>query len=754
MVQHSDKVLRGHVIEFILEVLDTWPQRLVVIPVVAGLGARRFLDRLATHLPTGSVRVVSVLPWEKETAGSLTAQLTEISEDTVIFIHDFDQADEFSRQSLIRATKRSGRRIVATVTSDVLHSFADDIVSLTPFTLPETDQFARSLTGSKLPALLVEELHRITDGRPDYIADILNDAPRDRWSDPDASLSIPQSWYEEFNRVVTPLDEETRTALFSRPLKVDALTTAITAGVIELRMSEDGQVPAFRDPRFAAITQGTIPVPPRAANPVARERLLLNKAETHASELALASTELFLQDCTGLVDTTQRDALTGYIAMYGGQRHQAGVFLKPRTSSVSQSSAASIYELADWNPSGLKARAKHTQTLTDHADAEFEEAQVHALFADILLHRTKPDRLPNFAHAVTRERLNMFLGWAALADDDPITARERLRPVPGGDLSVSLWRDALLARSLFVLGQWGDAKVVVERGLAACDLHGVSLLEPWLLWTGSLIAAMEGELSLARSYLRRATSGTDAFTIQRLPAAMGRMIVSANVMDLSTSLSAAEELGRAVEHRDTQQPGFWPWEDVYAQTLLRAGRIEEADRVVSEAEERNAPLGLASLTAKNLVPRAFILLQRGKTTKAISLLDDATAAIEHSPMPAYAARILLEYGLLLRRMGRRSHADDILRRASDLFAEMGAHVMVQRCNQERRISGVGGHTHNQLGLTAQEEQVAQLAADGTTNREIALQLTLSPKTVEYHLTNIYKKLQVKGRSELRRMLSC
>lgn len=752
MVHHSDKVLRGHLVDSLVEILDASPRRLVVVPFSAGLGARRFLDRVATLLPADQVRVVSVLPWEKDVPGSLAAQLSGYPDNAVFFIHDFDQADESSQRSLIGDAKRGGRRIVATVTSEVWHDFADDVVTLTPFTLPETDQFARALTGSKLSSLLIEELNRVTGGRPDYIAEILNEAPRDRWSDRDASITIPQSWYEEFDRVVAALDNKTRAALFSRPLEVEALSSAITAGVIELRVTESGRVPAFRDPRFAAITDAAVPATSRATNPVARERLLLSKAQAHAGDLALDSAELFLQDCTGLVDAMQRDALTGYISTYGGQRHQASVFLKPRTSSVTQSSAASLFELADWNPPGLSARATHTQSLIDESAAEFEEAQVHALFADILMHRRQPEKLPNFAHATTREWLNMFLGWTALADDDPITARERLRPVPGGSQSVALWRDAILARSLFVLGQWNEAKTVVERGLAACALHGVALLEPWLLWTGSLIAAMEGDLLLARSYLRRATSGTDAFTIQRLPAAMGRMIVSANVMDLSTSLSAAEELARAVTHRDTQQPGFWPWEDVYAQTLLRAGKVDEADRVITEAEERNASLGLISLTAKNLVPRATILLQRGDSTKALSLLDDATAAIEHSSMPAYAARILFEYGLILRRMGRRSHADDILRRASDLFAEMGAHVMVQRCNQERRISGVGGHARNQLGLTAQEEQVAQLAADGTTNRQIALQLTLSPKTVEYHLTNIYKKLQVTGRSQLAQAL--
>ncbi|SER86988.1 helix-turn-helix transcriptional regulator [Corynebacterium cystitidis] len=744
---HRDEVLRGRVIASILEILDTHPQRLVIIPIVPGVGARRFLNRLATHLPQDRVRVVSALPWESAHHGALQRQ---IQHDTgaAVLIHDLDRADEQSLRWVVESTKRGGLRVVATVSSQRVHEFADDIIALAPFTLPETDQFVRTLVGTKLPALLVEDVHRATGGRPDYIAELLQATPRDQWSDANATLKFPQAWYHECEHATAGLGDDTRRALYSRPLEQEKLGEAVAAGIIDIALTESGATPEFRDPRFAALTQAATGSPPRATSPVEREKLLLAKAEKHAEALDLASAELFLQDCSGTVNVNLRDSLTGYVALYGGHRYQSEIFLGPVKDHAAQSLSGCLHELAVWNPSGLLQRARHTQSLTAPGSVEYEEAQVYEIFATVLLHRTYPPQLPDFAHPISHERLKMFMGWVALADDDPITAREQLRPVPGGSLSVALWRDALLARALFVLGQWNDAKAVVERGLSSCELHGVALLEPWLLWTGSLIAAMEGNLGLARSYLNRATPGADAFTIQRVPAAMGQMIVSAHVLDLATSLRAAEDLERAVEGVDTQQPGFWPWEDVYAQTLLRAGRIADADRVITEAEQRNNSANLASLRAKNSVPRASILLQRGQTARALSLLDDATVAIEHSAMPAYAARILFEYGLLLRRIGRRSHADDILGRASDLFAEMGAHVMVTRCNQERRVGGVGGHVHNHLGLTTQEEQIAHLAADGITNREIALQLTLSPKTVEYHLTSIYKKLEITGRAQL------
>lgn len=748
MVQQADQFLRRRLVERVVGIVRAHTQRLIIIPAAEGLGARRFLDGLASHFPKEKTQVVTVLPWDLSYPGALLTQLKDRPENAIVLIHDFDQADDTSFRELVTAAKREGVRIVATVSSERLHVLADDVIHLTPFTLPETDQFARALTGHKLPALLIEDLYFATRGRPDYVAEMLDVAPRDYWSQANTAITIPDSWHLEFNKAIKGLRPETIEALYTRPLVAEDLKEAIAAGIIELRSTELGQETFFRDPRFNAITQAATPSPPRATNAISREKLLLSKAQAHADDLGLGSAQLFLQDCTGVVNAEHRDTLTGYIALYKGNRAQAQTYLEPVTKSLEQSAAASMYELANWNPRGLAMRAQHTMSLASPGSVRYEEAHIHRAFAYLLANRTPSDRPPEFHHAVSRERYNLFGGWAALADDDPISARERLRPVPGGALSVGMWRDALFARTLFILGQWNDAKVVVERGLSACELHEVGLLEPFLLWTGALIASMEGDQSLARSYVNRAGAGSDSFALQQIPAAMARLLVSANLWDLHSTVSAADDLAAAAKRAGPHQPGFWPWEDIYVQTLLRAGRIDEAEEALSAAEQRASGVDLPSWFARLAVPRATIMLQRGDTERALSLFDDAVDAVEHSPMPVYATRVLFEYGITLRRIGRRQRADDIFRRASTLFEEMGAYAMVERCNKERQLSGVGGRVHSRHGLTAQEEQVARLAADGTTNREISMQLTVSLKTVEFHLTNIYKKLGIRGRADL------
>ncbi|MHA2789594.1 LuxR C-terminal-related transcriptional regulator [Corynebacterium sp. S7] len=751
MKTRTSNLLRSDIVDKITSLVSAHSHRLIVLPTTVGMGTKEFLASLVGSLPSERTFELSVFPWERDKPGALLAQVPDTAAP-ILVIHEFDQADEDSFHALIAAAKRGSTTIIASVSSNRVHHFADEVVTLPPLTMRETDQFVRLITGHKLPALLVEELYLASRGRPEFIAEILDEAPRDSWSRPDATLAIPASWHDDFAVQTASLGPDTREALYARPLQAEDLREAIEAGLIDLRPSEQGRAPIFRDPRFAAITEAATPTSPRATNPVTREKLLLQKASSHSWHLDLASTELFLQDCTGIVDVEQRDSLTGYIALYGGHRNQATAFLRQTTNSADQSANGSVFDLSNWDFHAVSQRSAHIMSITDPTSEHHEEAKIHHAFAHHVLTGEQPQRSPEFNHAISRERANLFAGWTALADDDPNSARVKLRHVPGGALSVGMWRDAILARTLYVTGEWKAAKEVVERGLSACELNGIALLQPLLLWTGAQIAAMEGNEALANSYMKRINVGNDSFLIQRLPAAMGKMIVAASVSDLPIALDASAELARTVDGVDLFHAGYWPWEDVYAQTLIRAGRIDEADQIITEANDRSRSLHLNSVFAKNAVPRASIMMQRGQTTKAFSLFDDAVDSIEHSDMPAYAARVLFEYGLVLRRGGRRSFADEILRRASDLFLDMGAHAMVERCNQERRISGVGGHVQSKLGLTAKEEQVAHLAVEGTTNREIARQLTIAPKTVEYHLTHVYKKLGVKGREELAAVL--
>jgi len=119
------------------------------------------------------------------------------------------------------------------------------------------------------------------------------------------------------------------------------------------------------------------------------------------------------------------------------------------------------------------------------------------------------------------------------------------------------------------------------------------------------------------------------------------------------------------------------------------------------------------------------------------------------------ARALADFGAALRRRGRRSNAREPLRRALDLAHRCGATALVDRAHAELIATGARPRRAVVTGLdalTASERRVAQMAAEGLTNRQIAQALFVTEKTIEWHLGQAYRKLEIGSRSELPRVL--
>ena len=122
-----------------------------------------------------------------------------------------------------------------------------------------------------------------------------------------------------------------------------------------------------------------------------------------------------------------------------------------------------------------------------------------------------------------------------------------------------------------------------------------------------------------------------------------------------------------------------------------------------------------------------------------------------APMPFWRARIELSYGEHLRRSRQRSRARSHLRAALETFEGLGIIPWAERARSELRASGETARKRSVDAidrLTPQELQIADLASQGASNPDIAAQLFLSRRTVEYHLRKVYVKLGISSRAEL------
>ena len=227
------------------------------------------------------------------------------------------------------------------------------------------------------------------------------------------------------------------------------------------------------------------------------------------------------------------------------------------------------------------------------------------------------------------------------------------------------------------------------------------------------------------------------------------------MLNLALSEAARGRAERAVElvaevHALLRRAGIRdPDEYAYellVEALVQLGRHDAAAAAVVELEE---------LVGTDRRPNDDALTVRCTALVAEDVhapaLFERAIAVHPDYAPFELARTHLLYGERLRRMGERRRARDQLRLAAELFERLGADWWAERCRRELAASGarlrkIDATTRDEL--TPQELQVALQVARGLTNREIAQTLFLSPKTVEFHLTRIYRKLDLHARAEL------
>jgi len=199
-------------------------------------------------------------------------------------------------------------------------------------------------------------------------------------------------------------------------------------------------------------------------------------------------------------------------------------------------------------------------------------------------------------------------------------------------------------------------------------------------------------------------------------------------------------------------PGCLPWRSAAALAQLALGRDDEA-RALADEELRLAR-AFGAPRALGVALHAAGLAAGGAAGER--LLHEAVATLERADARLELARATAELGALLRRAKRRAEARTLLSRALDAAHRAGARALASRTETELRATGAKPRRTVLSGieaLTASERRVAELAAEGLTNREIAQALFVTARTVEGHLTHVFRKLALRSREQLAPLLA-
>jgi DNA-binding CsgD family transcriptional regulator len=462
--------------------------------------------------------------------------------------------------------------------------------------------------------------------------------------------------------------------------------------------------------------------------------------------------------------------------------HLRGV-IEARTGDV-RSAVPILLEAADASEDG-----SHTlEILTDATEAaeyagDYAQAAALGVRADAIDPRSEIDRFRVAALSGIVAELTGDHERAAPLLQEAIRRAEQLE-----DPRSLIWA-ALIATMGTLGGTFGDGLPCANRAVRIARERGLLSILPAALWAQVTARIGQGRFNLARSAAEEGIRLASDFghhwgaswTLSNLAA------LDALRGDESAARDhAAEAIELAATGGATMIVGSAEW--ALGQLELTLGRPSEAtDRLLTvsavERPESNPLIGLWSIP--DLIEAAA---RSGRLDETVDRLDRYTDWVEHSPSPArlsvlarcralagegdvreqfetglasnatvspfIQARTELLYGEWLRRERERREARRHLRRAADLFRQVGAPPWEQRAEAELRATGETARRRDPSTLdelTPQELQIAGLVAEGMTNREIAAQLYLSPRTIDYHLRKVFSKLSVASRAELVRM---
>ncbi|HZC28299.1 MAG TPA: LuxR C-terminal-related transcriptional regulator [Gaiellaceae bacterium] len=350
-------------------------------------------------------------------------------------------------------------------------------------------------------------------------------------------------------------------------------------------------------------------------------------------------------------------------------------------------------------------------------------------------------------------RPSLIAGFLAFYGGDFDRARRFLYP-----LRARLYEHGKEADATFLVATMGwiecwagdllQARRFVDEALEAATLTESETMMAASVAFGALVDAYAGKLERCREQIENALelAARSGYDLAAMWASAARAVLELSLGNASGAHDALRPWAEFVEKHGIADPitAFYLPDEIEA--LIALDELDRAEPLTDALAARGRDLDRPWALATSGRCRALLSAARGDLEMALVELDRALAEHERLAMPLELGRTLLMKGQIERRTRRKAAAKASFERALALFEQMGASLWAEKTRSE--LARVGLRPAAPTELTETERRVAELAASGLTNREVAAQLYMSAKTVEAHLRSAYRKLGIRSRAEL------
>jgi len=294
-------------------------------------------------------------------------------------------------------------------------------------------------------------------------------------------------------------------------------------------------------------------------------------------------------------------------------------------------------------------------------------------------------------------------------------------------------------------GDWRASEAAARQHLDLAEMLGEEAQRRQAVYNLANVLVHQGRAEEAQPMLedgiREARAEDDRWTLALLLPVLGLLELSLGHWD--RAIGPLGETQSMREHEGIPGPGRQ--EPALVETLVALGRLPEARAALEAFAGRALPDGRRSSVAGYHRARAEVAAAEGRLDDALAALDEAIRHHDASPIPFDRAWTLLVRGRVLRRRRERTAAREAFAEALATFERLGATLWAAKARDELTRTGIRVASGD---LTETERRVAELAASGMTNREVAAALFISPKTVDANLSRVYRKLGVESRAQL------